>query len=87
MIRDDAVRHASLDHIVWDVGFAAVDEARDHVPRAIQFSDGIQLILVQEPLHERPIDLLADATILPIHHVLHKTISFDSSPVSFCKRG
>ena len=50
VITDDAVCHTTLDHIVWDIGFATVDESRYHVTRTVELGDGIQLILVQEAL-------------------------------------
>ena len=75
VITDDPVRHASLDHIVWDVGFAAVDEARDHVPSTVQFRYRVELVLVQEALQERAIHFFAHPPVLAIHYVLfHRAV-------------
>src|SRR5439155_2377038 len=35
MIGDDPVRDAGLDQVIWHIGFAAVDEARDDIARTV----------------------------------------------------
>jgi len=75
VITDNTIRHTCFDQVVWDIGFASVDEAREHVPSAVQFRHGIQLVLIQEPLNENTVDLFPDPSILAIDHVvdLHAT--------------
>src|SRR5438552_12639019 len=75
MIRDDPVRDAGLDHVIWHVGLGAVDEAGKDGAAAIQFSHGVQLVLIQEPLNENTVDLFPDRSVLAIDYIvnLHPT--------------
>ena len=70
MVADDAVGVATLDHVVRDVGLGAVDESCDHVARAIQLGDGVELVLIQEALCEGAVDSLADPAVLAIDHIV-----------------
>jgi hypothetical protein len=40
------------------------------LPRAVQFGDGVDRVLVEEALDELPIDFLADAAVLPVGEVI-----------------
>jgi len=50
MVTDDPIRRAALDHVVGHVEARTVDEAGNDVTRSIEFGDGIELVLVEEPL-------------------------------------
>ena len=64
MIADDAVGGAALDHVVGDVPADGVDEPGLNVPRPVQLRYRTKPALVQEPLNQRPVDLLANAAVI-----------------------
>jgi len=70
LVGHDAVGGAIPDHEVRHVDAGAVDEAGDEVAGAIEFSDGAELILVQEALGEGAVDGLADAAVHTVDDVL-----------------
>src|SRR6185312_12986952 len=47
-----------------------VDEAAHEVARRVQLGDRAQPVLIEQSLHQRSINLLADASILAIEQVL-----------------
>ncbi len=63
MVRDDPVPRAALDHVGGHVGLGAVDEAGLDSAGAVQLGDGVQLVLVQEALHQLAVHLLADPAV------------------------
>ncbi|MDH5511191.1 MAG: hypothetical protein OEZ32_12690 [Nitrospinota bacterium] len=48
MVTYNPIRHAALDHVVGHMALAGIDESGDNIPRAVQFGDWFQLILVDE---------------------------------------
>ncbi len=70
MVGDDPVFRAVLDHVGRDVGLGAVDEPGLHVAGAVQLGHRIQLVLVQEALHQAAVDLLADPAVLAVDDVV-----------------
>ncbi|WP_417852013.1 hypothetical protein [Thiorhodococcus fuscus] len=58
-----------LDQVGWDIGLLAIDEDRDQVALAIQLGDGVELILVEEPLDQLAVAGLADAPVLAVYDV------------------
>jgi len=71
MVRDNAIGHTALHHVLRDVAgaTATVHKPADEIPAAIEFRHGLQLILVQKALHETAVDGLANAPVLAIDHV------------------
>ena len=63
VVGDDAVGDAALDHVVGHVDPGGVDEAADDVAGAVELGDGLELVLVEEALDQRAVDLLADAAV------------------------
>nr|WP_232463856.1 hypothetical protein [Methylovulum psychrotolerans] len=61
VVTDDAVGGAIFGQVVRHVGFAGVDEAADYLVVAVQFGDGVELVLVEETLHQHAVDGFADA--------------------------
>jgi len=61
MVTDDAIRDPVFDHVIGYIAFAGILKARDKIPAAIEFGHGVELILIQEALHQRAVHLLADA--------------------------
>lgn len=71
MVGEDAVGHPALDHVVRHGGLAGVDKTRHDIAGTIQLRHGLELlVLVQEPLHQRTADLLADAAVLAVDEIL-----------------
>src|SRR5689334_20291343 len=64
LIGNESVRGAAFDDVVGHVRTGAVDEATDDVARSVELRDGAESILIQEALHQRPVDGFADATVL-----------------------
>ena len=46
VVADDPVGHASFDQVVRHVGLRPIHEPGDHIAGAIEFRNGIQLILI-----------------------------------------
>uniref|UniRef100_UPI0038CC0B83 hypothetical protein n=1 Tax=Methylovulum psychrotolerans TaxID=1704499 RepID=UPI0038CC0B83 len=71
VVADDAVGCAVFGQVVRHVGFAGVDEAADGPVVAVQFGDGVELVLVEETLHQHAVDGFADAAVLPVGKVIN----------------
>ena len=75
MIANDAVGSAITDHVGRDVDFVGIDKAADHVAIAIQFGDGVELILVQEALSQGAVDLFAYSAVTPIDKIVNGEVA------------
>ena len=70
MVGDNPVGVTVFLHIRRHIALVAVDKASGDIAAAIQFGDGVELVLVQEALGQDAVDLLADATVLPVDDIL-----------------
>ena len=70
MIRADPIGYPTLDQIGRDIGLIGIDKAGNDLIIPIQLRNRLQLILIQETLHQDAIDLLDNPTVLPIEHIV-----------------
>ena len=70
VVTDDAVGFAALDHVGGDIALVGVNETGNHITVAVEFGDGVELVLVEEALLEYAVDLFTDTAVLPINHVI-----------------
>jgi len=62
-----------------------IHEAGNEIPTAIELRDGLQLILIQEALHETAVDGLADAAVLSNGNDLHEQLVCPRKPAQLCR--
>jgi hypothetical protein len=60
MVADDPVGHPALDQVVGHVALARIHKAGHYCINAIEFRHRGELILIQEALDQRAVDLLAN---------------------------
>ncbi len=69
MIANDSICYTIFDNVVRNVGFGAIHKATNHVSSTVQFSNGVQLILIQEALDQYAVNLFANPPVLAVDDV------------------
>ena len=63
MVGNNTIHHPTFHQVVGYIAFARVHKQRHEVTTTIKFGHGVELVLIEEALHQRAVDLLADTAL------------------------